>query len=278
MYYPSIVWNEDNLEENLQSLEEYAIDFANGYRKYYKNNSANKRTWAKGLRILAIVAGAVAGILPILSQISSKYKIVIDPAWSTVAVTVAITAIGLDRFFGFSSGWIRFVTTEIKLESRIQQFRLSIENEKFSWQGQPPTFDKAKATLGIIENFLKEVFEMVKDETNTWVIEFQNVLQKFNEEMNVKADATKLGGIKVTIENGEKCTEGLMVYIEGQQAVNITGSSYTANNLYPKIYRVSVSGTYIEEVEGKKIKRQLQDETLANVTPGAVIDISLKLK
>lgn len=279
MEYPKIIWKEDKLEECLKALEDYAIDFGTRNKEYYRNNSAYKRSLAKGLRILAILASAVAGVLPVLSQISANNnKYPIDPAWATVAVTVAITAIGLDRFFGFSSGWVRFITTEIKIESKIEQLRLSIENERFSWQGQPPTFDKAKATLGIIISFLNEISEIVKDETNTWVIEFQNVLQKLNEDLKVEAETTKLGGIKVTVENGEKCNEGLIIHLEGQQPVTFQGSSYSFNNLFPKIYRLSVSGSYYEDIGGSKQKKQLHDETLVNVTPNAIVDATIKLK
>lgn len=278
MNYPVISWKEETLEENLKELETYAIGYGAYYKNYYKTNSQYKRTWAKGLRILAIIAGAIGGLLPILSQITKSYEYYIDPAWATVAITIAITAIGFDRFFGFSSGWMRFVTTEIKIESKIEQLRINIETEKFSWQGQQPNFDKGKATLSIIVAFLNEVSEIVKDETNTWMVEFQNVLQKFNEEMNVKAEASKLGGIKLTIENGDKCNDGLVIHLEGHQPISFHGSSYSFNNLYPKIYRISVTGSFTEEKDGKPLKRQIQDETLINVTPGSVIDTTLKLK
>lgn len=276
--YPDISWKEGELEKGLKELQTYAVAFGEGHRGYYQRNAHFKRSWAKALRVTAILSGAVGGLLPILSQITKGGSFYIDPAWATVAITIAITAIGFDRFFGFSSAWMRFVTTEIKIESKTEQLRIQLENEKFSWQGKPPTFDTAKATLAIIVAYLNEVSEIVKDETNTWMVEFQNVLQKFNEEMNVKAESSKLGGIRVTVENGEKCNEGLVVHLEGQQPISFHGSSYSFNNLYPKIYRVSVTGTITETKEGETVKQSLQDETLANVGPGAVVDVTLKLK
>jgi low affinity Fe/Cu permease len=56
---------------------------------------------------------AVAGVLPVLSQIldAGSSGIVIQPAWATVALAIAAALIVLDRFFGFSSAWARYMVT-----------------------------------------------------------------------------------------------------------------------------------------------------------------------
>ena len=277
MEYPPISWKLENLEADLKALSDYSLSIADSARTYYQKNSRKKKSWAKNLRLVAILATALGGMLPILSQILRTYKIDLDPAWATVAITVAITAIGLDRFFGFSSAWMRFVTTEIKMEGRIEQFRLNVENEKFSWHGVAPNFEQGRSMLTIIVQFITETSDIVKDETNTWMVEFQSAIQKFNEEANVKADATKLGGLSVTIEAGEKFKNGLKIHLEGQTPVKITGASYAYNNLYPKIYQLTVSGTMSEEVDGKNVERDAKSETLVNVTAGTITTVAVKL-
>ena len=274
MNYPTISWKENTLEQDLTMLSDYAIVTAEESNQYYRDKCAGKRIKAKFLRVIAIVAGALGGLIPIVSQMYA----VVNPGWATVAISITLAALALDRFFGYSSAWMRFITTTIKLDAKILEFRMNIENEKFSWSGNAPTFDKAKSYLLLIVNFLKDVSEIVQDETNSWMVEFQNVLQKFNEEMNVKSDPNKLGGIKVTVENGAKYNDGLVLHLEGQQPVSFNGSSYSFSNLFPKIYRLSVSGSYIEEFAGTKMKRQAQDATLVNVTSGAIVDVALKLK
>lgn len=275
MAYPIITWKEENLNTDLNTLADYGISLAESSRNYYRKNSRTKSGWAKGLRITAIVSGALGGLLPILSQIFNKG---LDPAWATVAVTIAITAIGFDRFFGFSNAWMRFITTEMKIESKIQQFRLSLEVERFSWAGKPPAFQEGKSMLVLVANFIKEVLDIVQDETNTWMVEFQNVIQKFNEEMNVKAEASKLGGINIVVENGEQCGKGVTLYLEGQEPVTFFGLTYSRNNLYPKMYKVSVKGTLSEEKDGKVTERSAQAEALVNVLPAGVATVTLSLK
>lgn len=276
MEYPSLTWKEENLNEDLHTLAAYAIGLTAASRNYYRNNSKFKRRWAKGLRITAILSGALGGLLPILSQIAKSGNKVLDPAWATVAITIAITAIGFDRFFGFSNGWMRFVTTEMKLDAKIEQFRLTLEAEKFSWHSKPPTFEQAKSVLVLIVNFIKETLDIVQDETNTWMVEFQNVLQKFNEEMNVKAEASKLGGVNITIENSEKCNNGITIYLEGQEPVTVFGSTYSRNNLFPKMYKVSAKGHIAGD--GKSADQLAQAEALVNVLPATIASVTLSLK
>ena len=147
MEYPIINWKKENLDQDLRELTLYAMDYARQFRDYYRNSANYKRSWAKILRIIAIISTALGGLLPVLSQILAKDDINLEPAWATVAITIAVTAIGLDRFFGFSSAWMRFITTEIKINSKIEQIKLNIENERFSWQGAAPDFDSAKTMI-----------------------------------------------------------------------------------------------------------------------------------
>jgi len=276
--YPSISWKAQTLEDDIRALTDYAIAIGQNSKGYYTRNSAYKRAWAKALRLIAILATAVAGLLPIISQIASKYyRNPLDPAWATIAISVGITAIGLDRFFGFSSAWMRFVTTEIKIEGKIGQFRMNIENEKFSWAGEPPSFDKAKTTLNIIAVFINDLSDTVKDETNSWMLEFQNVIQKLNEDANVKVESSKLGGLSIAIENGDKFPDGITILLEGQAPVHVVGSSYVFNNLFPKIYRLSIDGLLSQKPEGQPEKKA-HAEALVNITPGNITNAAVSLK
>lgn len=278
MNYPIISWKQETLEDDLKYMSDYAIKLAEQNMNYYTHNSKFKRSWAKILRLIAIFATAIGGLLPVLSQIGIKYEINIDPAWATVSISIAITAIGLDRFFGFSSAWMRFVTTEIKIQGKIEQFKINIENEKFSWRGISPDFDKGKSTLNLTVNFINEISDIVKDETNTWMLEFQSVIQKLNEDVNVKDQAGKLGGLSITVENGDKFTGGLAIRLDGQASVHVVGSTYAFNNLYPKIYTLSIDGFILDEKDGKKTEKKAHAETLVNVTTGNITNVTISLK
>ena len=56
---------------------------------------------------MAIVLITIAGILPVLSQISEQsWDFTIAPAWATIVLGVAVSLVALDRFFGFSSACV----------------------------------------------------------------------------------------------------------------------------------------------------------------------------
>jgi len=278
MEYPIINWKKENLDQDLRELTLYAMDYARQFRDYYRNSANYKRSWAKILRIIAIISTALGGLLPVLSQILAKDDINLEPAWATVAITIAVTAIGLDRFFGFSSAWMRFITTEIKINSKIEQIKLNIENERFSWQGAAPDFDGAKTMINHITLFINEVSQIVKDETNTWMMEFQNSIQKFNEEANVKADNLKLGGVAVNIENAAEFSKGIKLQLESQEPIRFSGSSYSFNNLLPKIYKLVITGILEQTAEGVTAEKEIRNETLVNVTPGNITAVNINLK
>jgi low affinity Fe/Cu permease len=76
---------------------------------------------------------AVAGVLPVLSQILGEgSSVVIQPAWATVALAIAVALVALDRFFGFSSAWARYMATGQAISAALNQFRL--DWQKFSCQ------------------------------------------------------------------------------------------------------------------------------------------------
>jgi hypothetical protein len=276
--FPKLAWKPETLEADITLISDYVLEVAGEAKNYYTRNSPGKRVGAKLLRFVAIMAAAFGGVIPIISQIAEKYKIDIDPGWATVAVTVAITAIGLDRFFGYSSGWMRFITCEMKLDSRIQQFRLSMAAERFGWEGKAPSFEQARSALVLPMNFMKEVGDMVQDETNAWMVEFQNVIQKVNEELKVSYEASKTGGINVMVTNAEKFPGGVQLQLEGKEPVRFNGATYSYSNLYPKMYKVSIKGTRVETTEGKKQETSAQAESIAIVKPGEIATITLEPK
>jgi hypothetical protein len=80
------------------------------------------------LRLGAILAVAVAGLIPLIGELLKRNdKLWLSPAWATVALALAGLLIAIDRFGGYTSGWIRYVRTAQKLTSLQGEFRLDWE-------------------------------------------------------------------------------------------------------------------------------------------------------
>jgi len=95
---------------------------------------------------LAILLTAAAGVFPIAVQIwtTSEGKPVIAPAWASVLVAGAVLFIAIDRFFGFSSAWMRFITAELTIKQARDAFEFDWQAANASFGGKPPTDDQVR--------------------------------------------------------------------------------------------------------------------------------------
>src|SRR6185503_9882880 len=66
----------------------------------------------------------------------------IAPAWASVLLAVALLFIAIDRFFGFSTAWMRYISAELQLKQLKETFELDSEAMLASLQGQPPSPDQ----------------------------------------------------------------------------------------------------------------------------------------
>ncbi len=171
-----LLWDVEHLEESLQKLYLFTMSKGQESIDWYGVRSRPKKQWAQILRVVAILATSMGGIVPILSQIPTWATENMNPAWASVAIAVAATSLGLDRFFGFSSAWMRFITSKLKLEARQQMFQFEWLETRASWQGNPPTHEQARAMVKRCAQFAAEVSGIVEDETLQWVSEFRNAL------------------------------------------------------------------------------------------------------
>jgi hypothetical protein len=138
-----------------------------------------KKTLAQLCRFLAIVATAAAGLLPLFSEIYAvDERHIVSPAWASVALVVAAALIGLDHFFGFSSAWIRFLTTEMKLRQTLHAFHMEWEIQRSTLEGQPPNNQQVRELLSQFKSFLYQVDTLLNDETTLWVEEFRAALRE----------------------------------------------------------------------------------------------------
>lgn len=71
----------------------------------------------------ALLLGLVAAVLPVISELTiTAGKPAVAPGWAAVALAGAAACVGLDRYLGFSSGWMRFMTAEQQLARQRQAF------------------------------------------------------------------------------------------------------------------------------------------------------------
>ena len=183
-------WEPDKVEGSLDVVFQHATKKAKDAIGWYLVSKRRKQIWAVGLRVGAILSASAAGILPMLSQIFvTNGNPVIPPVWASVLLGLAAAMVVLDRFFGFSSGWMRFIAAEMELHQILEEFQMEWESERAAWKGSGPNDDQVQKMLDRAKDFVLQVNTLVRDETNAWIAEFRSALKQVDELAKARAAA-----------------------------------------------------------------------------------------
>ena len=236
-------WTPDDRGSSLEKAFKYVSGEAQRAIVWYLSKKQPKRLGARVLRLTAIVATTVAGLIPLLAEIYTfDGKPQISPGWASVALVLAVALIGCDRFFGFSSAWMRFLTTEIQIRSALQAFQLDWEIQRAVWKGSAPTDEQVQEMLVRCKAFLVQVNTFLENEMTAWLQEFQAALRQIDDTAKTQADASKLGGATVIVINGDQCANGWELCIDGGSRRRYMGKAAALRDLVPGIHTIRVEG------------------------------------
>ena len=102
----------DDARTSLEKLYQFVNAECARAITWYFQKKRNKRIFGSLFRVGAILALAVSGIIPVLGEIYEVDDVPrISPAWATIALACAALLISLDRYGGYTSGWIRYMRT-----------------------------------------------------------------------------------------------------------------------------------------------------------------------
>jgi hypothetical protein len=124
----SLTWDGTDLTASLGKLRSYVANEATKAIEWSFTSKASKGLWSRLLRFLAIALSTTAGILPIaISLLKGKYP-ALQHLETGLVVSLLLGAaagvLGLDHFFGFSSGWVRYVLTATAIQGALEEFRM----------------------------------------------------------------------------------------------------------------------------------------------------------
>ncbi len=186
---PDLDWSPGQASESLSKVYRHASGQCHDAITWYLQSMRGKRRGAVSFRLGAIVAASAAGILPILTMIfTTDGRPAFSPAWASVAIGIAAALVLLDRFFGSSTGWMRFIRTEMHLRQLHQESEMNRERERATWAGQEPSAEQVQQMFGRASAFVTRVSEIVRQETEEWVMEFQSTLRQHDEAARARSE------------------------------------------------------------------------------------------
>lgn len=173
----SLDWRPEHARGSLDVIYQHAVGVASQAINWYLTARRPKRRWAQRLRVGAIIMVAIAGVLPVLSQIfAAGSSVKIPPAWATVALAIAVALVALDRFFGFSSAWARYMATGQAISAALNQFRLEWQQSSSKLPTDGLTQKDIDHFLDLARTLVRKTDDLVHVETLQWVKEFQETL------------------------------------------------------------------------------------------------------
>jgi SMODS and SLOG-associating 2TM effector domain 2 len=255
-----LTWNCADTAASLQALLKYVEEEAQKSISWYWRNKRTKSFFSQWVQFLAVVLTSAAAIIPIVGQIS-HYQLLQNALWASLLVGLAAALLALDKAFGFSSGWARYVMAATNIRKSLEEFRMDWA-ELVAQTCPKPTPEQVAALIQRAKDFRLNVENMVGQETKDWVTEFQNNIAQLEKDVTAqlatmkdqsekaaqaRETANRPGSIQLGVPNADKADAAtIRIKLEGVAGVvtdeAVTGSkTWVRLNLVPGIYQVSVS-------------------------------------
>ena len=148
---------------------------------WYIEKKKYPKIFSRLIRMFAIFFAVIGGLAPILNPVLApffgksteimEYSQLIG-SWGYVALALSGALILTDKLFGFSSSWMRFITTQLHLQQALAEFQMDwaiIKKQKI------PDAEEVQL-LECLKKFRMDVWTIVENETQAWMTEFQNTM------------------------------------------------------------------------------------------------------
>ena len=141
-------------------------------------------------------------------------------------------------------------------------FWIDWERARVAWQGGTPTHEQALGMIDRCQGFLKDVHTVIRAETEAWASDFQSAItqveqatkktreqveaarEQWIQEAKAASGARReKGAINVRVTNGDKCSDGWNLTLDGTDKATQHGKSAAVTGLEPGIHEVRIAGS-----------------------------------
>jgi hypothetical protein len=164
-----------------------------------------------------------------------------------------------DRIFGWSSGWLRYMTTVTAMETTTRKFEIDwahfmiCKTEAVGENDKRPLFELAKR----LED---DIAKLRIDETDRWVSEFNSSLALLNDLIKSQRESAErtaeaarsagaerekrqeLGGIELAITHAAQ-PAAVRIRLDNSDEVTFSGTSWSRLEVSPGLHTVQVTST-----------------------------------
>lgn len=289
-----ILLDGSRVEQDLERLFRMVTKKASDAIAYYQGRKKPKRFWAQFIRFFAVLLFSLAGLIPLLeaTNLFDSAPLVILDGLSSDEITkfveqklaagvdsgqiallfaaVATALIGMDKFFGLSSSWSRFISAELGLQRSLDRFQIDWAVANASSRDDDEERHCPIERLQLLKDFSMEVSQINEDETKIWISEYQSALAVLEKSAKERQEAMRPGSMQVNIQRGAKVQGVVKVLLDGRKLQETGGNSVAVRQLSPGAHEVQVIGA---DGAGQEIKVS----QMVTVPSGGVAPVTLKL-
>jgi len=243
-----VSWQPGDIDESLRVVFLHVRGDARDAADWYSKAKAPKKYLAFWTRLVALAAAGVAALLPLLDGIFWPGTD-IPSLWVSLAVAVGAGALAADRYLGWSTGWTRYIKSELEIWDALESFELDWQEARAGWRGQEPSAEQVTRMLGLAKAFAERINTVVQEETRAWSEEFLSGLRQLEDTLAArKADAearaaeTQPGSINLSVTNGDQVTGTWTVQVDGATLSTHSGKSAAIPSVAPGMRRLRVTG------------------------------------
>ena len=188
--------------------------------------------------------------------------------WGYILIALAGAFLLFDRYFGFSTSWMRYMTAQMALQKALERFQLSWAVWRIAVKNQKPTDDQHNSGIALLNNFQQQTAELIEKEFQIWVTQFQEQLTALQAAIDKDRKERYPGNLVVTFHAQTAITGPADIYLNNRLAQQTDSGSMLFSALNPETHLVQV----------KANKGALQGSKTVKVESGQTSEVSIELK
>lgn len=169
---------------------------------YWSSIRTKRRTsiWVRALAFVLLLFGTTFPIFAAL-QAAAEHKLLLTQLAVAFLAIAGLTQLA-DRVFGWSSGWMRYITTVTTMENLTRAFQLEWAKYLVS-KSDPLSADDAKSLFDLAKALEQELIKLQAEETTKWVAEFNSGVSLLEAMIKSQREETdkKLEAVRTSLES-----------------------------------------------------------------------------
>lgn len=255
-------WDPGDPAGSLTLLYRWTVKTAESRIAWYDRSRKPKRAGSQWLRVFSILFAAIGALCPLVDATKIVGDKILLGQWGYVFIAVAAAIVGYDKYFGLSTGWMRYIETQLSLEKALKEFQ-------YDWIILNAQQTSTSALLRRIKDFSLQIDSLVKQETDAWVLEFQSSVAELEKLLKTEVEAKKTGHVKITVANAADF-DTVIIKLNDDPVKELVGvTEGLIDSVPPKQYEVTAVG--------RKGDKESKGSKVIEVQPNSVTSVEMSL-